>query len=377
MTTCRLIGTLFATIPACAGAAMWQETASEPTGIATVNPRVRIATTLGDIVVELDGEHVPLSVDNFVRYVEDGFYDGTIFHRVIPTFTILGGSRTPDMEVRTVGLRDPIRFESSLEGMSHDRGTIALHRLGNQPESARAEFFINVVDNPALNRLPVPTDNTGLRTIGRVVEGMDVVDAIGYTPVDTHPQWDNGRRPHVPLDPVIILSMRLVNPFDHEGAERIADAMEIEQRKTKAELQRDQEVDKLAFLARLDARIQKIEEEAGHTRVETGTGLIYVDHRIGTGASPRPDDTVHVIYRGSFLDGKVFDDNFDKQDPVPLPMEKVLPGWKEGLATMKVGGKRTLIIPPKLGYGVRGHPGAKILPEDWLFYDIELVAIGE
>ena len=160
--------TLLATLAlACAGAAL-----------AADNPRVRLETTLGVIELELDAERAPLSSENFLGYVRDGFYDGTIFHRVIPTFMIQGGGLTPDMQQKPT--RAPIRNEAG-NGLRNDRGTVAMART-SVVDSATAQFFINVVDNGFLNhRAPTPRE-FGYAVFGRVTAGMEVVDAIRDVP---------------------------------------------------------------------------------------------------------------------------------------------------------------------------------------------------
>ena len=132
-------------------------------------PKVVIKTSLGKIHVKLNPKKAPISVDNFVQYVEAGFFDGTIFHRVIPGFMIQGGGLTPDMKKKET--RAPIKLEAG-NGLSNKRGTIAMARTGD-PNSATAQFFINVVDNPRLD-----SAGGGYAVFGKVTKGMDVVDKI-------------------------------------------------------------------------------------------------------------------------------------------------------------------------------------------------------
>lgn len=132
-------------------------------------PRVAIETSEGTIVVELRPDKAPETVANFLRYVKDGFYDGTIFHRVIQTFMIQGGGFTAEMKKKDT--RAPIKLEVD-EGLSNARGTIAMARTAVK-DSATAQFFINTVDNKRLD-----TAGGGYAVFGRVVEGMKAVDAI-------------------------------------------------------------------------------------------------------------------------------------------------------------------------------------------------------
>ncbi|CDN88877.1 MULTISPECIES: peptidylprolyl isomerase [Hydrogenophaga] len=161
-------------------------------------PRVRLSTSLGDIVVELDAAKAPKTVENFLQYVNDKHYDGTVFHRVIGNFMIQGGGFGADMQQKAT--RAPIPLEAS-NGLKNDRGTIAMARTSN-PNSATSQFFINVVDNAGLNA-PSP-DGHGYTVFGKVVAGMDVVDKIRAVPVG-----NRGMHQNVPQTPVTIVKASL------------------------------------------------------------------------------------------------------------------------------------------------------------------------
>lgn len=161
-------------------------------------PQVKLSTSLGDIVLELNPEKAPKSVDNFLQYVKDKHYDGTIFHRVIDGFMIQGGGFTPDMNQKAT--RSPIVLEAN-NGLKNDRGTIAMARTA-VPNSATAQFFINVVDNPNLNA-PKP-DGHGYAVFGKVVSGMDVVDKIRATATGSKGPFQD-----VPRTPITINSATL------------------------------------------------------------------------------------------------------------------------------------------------------------------------
>jgi peptidyl-prolyl cis-trans isomerase A (cyclophilin A) len=156
--------------------------------------QVRLQTTEGDIVLELEREKAPKTVENFLQYVKGGHYDGTIFHRVIETFMIQGGGMKPDMGEKPT--RAPIPLESR-NGLSNVRGSVAMART-MVPDSATAQFFINVVDNAFLDQ-PNSRDGNGYAVFGKVVSGMDVVDKIRRVPVQT-----KGMHQNVPVNPVII-----------------------------------------------------------------------------------------------------------------------------------------------------------------------------
>jgi peptidyl-prolyl cis-trans isomerase A (cyclophilin A) len=157
--------------------------------------RVKLGTSAGDIVLELYADKAPKTVANFLQYVRDGHYNGTIFHRVIDGFMIQGGGFTPAMQQKPT--RAPIPLEAN-NGLKNDRGTIAMARTSD-PNSATAQFFINVVDNRGLNA-PMP-DGYGYTVFGKVVNGMDVVDKIRASATG-----NKGMHQNVPLTPILINS---------------------------------------------------------------------------------------------------------------------------------------------------------------------------
>lgn len=159
------------------------------------NPRVLISTNHGDITLELDAAKAPASAKNFVDYVTSGFFDGTIFHRVIPGFMIQGGGFTVDMDQKPT--QCSITNEAA-NGLKNDRGTVAMARTSN-PHSATSQFFINLVDNGFLNHTGQTPQGWGYAVFGKVVEGMDVADAIAKVQTGNH-----GPHADVPREPVIM-----------------------------------------------------------------------------------------------------------------------------------------------------------------------------
>ena len=149
---------------------------------ASLAPRVRFETSVGAFVVEVDTVRAPLSAENFLRYVRDGAYDGTVFHRVIANFVIQGGGYDERLAERTP--RAPIPNESG-NGLSNRRGTLGLARE-DSPHSGSSQFYINLIDNAGLDPLP---SRWGYAVFGRVVEGMDVVDRIGYLRTESVPNF--------------------------------------------------------------------------------------------------------------------------------------------------------------------------------------------
>jgi peptidyl-prolyl cis-trans isomerase A (cyclophilin A) len=176
------------------------QTATVPatTAATAAAPKVKIATSMGDIVVELYPDKAPKTVENFLQYVKDKHYDGTIFHRVMDGFMIQGGGFNAEMQQKPV--RSPIILESS-NGLKNDRGMIAMART-NVPNSATAQFFINVVNNNNLNA-PLP-DGYGYAVFGKVISGLETVDKIRQVAT-------GNRGPHgnVPQTPILITSATL------------------------------------------------------------------------------------------------------------------------------------------------------------------------
>lgn len=164
---------------------------------------ISMQTSMGEIILELNREKAPISVENFLSYTEKEHYDGTIFHRVISNFMIQGGGFTEDMTQKQVDR--PIKNEWR-NGLSNARGTIAMARLGNQPDSATSQFFINVSDNAFLDQ---PRDGAGYAVFGKVVKGMDVVDKIRQVRTTTR-----GMHGDVPVEPVVIEKMRKIEKPD-------------------------------------------------------------------------------------------------------------------------------------------------------------------
>jgi cyclophilin family peptidyl-prolyl cis-trans isomerase len=162
-------------------------------------PNVEIRTTQGSIVVELDEQKAPVTVKNFLQYAGDGFYNTTIFHRVIDGFMIQGGGFTKDMSEKATG---SAIVNEAKNGLSNQRGTIAMARRA-EPDSATSQFFINHKDNS--NQLDYPRNGGGYAVFGKVVAGMEVVDKIAKVPTG-----NRGMHQNVPIEPVVILSVKIL-----------------------------------------------------------------------------------------------------------------------------------------------------------------------
>ena len=166
----------------------------------TQGPRVQLETSLGNIVLELNSGRAPQTVDNFLRYVREGHYNGTIFHRVINGFMIQGGGFDANMRQKPV--REPIRLESQ-NGLRNLTGTVAMARTSD-PHSATAQFFINVVDNSGLD-FPNP-DGHGYAVFGKVVDGMEVVNRIRSVTVGRQGFHQNVPREHIIIQKAVLLT---------------------------------------------------------------------------------------------------------------------------------------------------------------------------
>ena len=216
MTRFRIV--LLAAVAVVAGLSLVTQAQQSPgKASASSAPRVVLATSAGDITLELEPDKAPKTVANFLQYVKAGHYDGTVFHRVIDNFMIQGGGYTQEMKEKTT--RAPIPLESS-SGLENKRGTVAMARTSD-PNSATAQFFINVADNDFLNYRKFDSDTTvetrsgprlvragtvvdGYAVFGRVVSGMEVVDKIRAVATGSRGPMEN-----VPTQPVIIKSAKL------------------------------------------------------------------------------------------------------------------------------------------------------------------------
>jgi peptidyl-prolyl cis-trans isomerase B (cyclophilin B) len=163
------------------------------------NPVVLLETTMGQIKIELDMQNAPNTSENFLAYVDDGYFVGTTFHRIIPNFMAQGGGITEDMADKP-SKHAPIQNEAN-NGLKNDRGTLAMARTGD-PHSATSQFFINLIDNAFLNFTAESMQGWGYAVFGKVVEGMDVVDAMAGVATG-----NKGGHQNVPLEPITITAV--------------------------------------------------------------------------------------------------------------------------------------------------------------------------
>ena len=181
---------------------------SEAGGGAAGGPVVLMATSKGEVKIELFQKEAPETVTNFLAYVSEGFYDGTIFHRVIPGFMIQGGGFTEAMQQKPT--KPAIKNEAA-NGLTNETGTLAMART-NMVDSATSQFFINVNDNDFLNHKDTSMQGFGYCVFGRVIEGMDIVSAIERVATGRR-----GRHQDVPQEPIMIQSMKVVSEAQYDA----------------------------------------------------------------------------------------------------------------------------------------------------------------
>jgi len=332
------------------GFALLAQDASAADGAPTTKPRVRVETSLGAFTIELDADVAPITVENFLAYVKNGYYVDTLFHRVTED-VIQAGGYTRDLVMKKSGWIDPIPDESR-RGLYNLRYTVALFRDPLKPVSGRTQFFVNVRDNSQLDKL---RDGTGYTVFGKVVEGTKTIDKIAKSPVTTNPNYAAGRSKVVPKTPVVIKKMTQLDPIDAKKVERIKHEYRL-----RAE-------DPLGFLL---ADYQKKTKAKPKT---TESGLTYLSLREGTGAFPSPADTVELHFKGMLVDGIVFDSSVDRWDgPGKLALASLLPGLREGLSLMQEGGRALLILPPSLAFGEPGMPN-KVPANATVVFEVELL----
>ncbi len=304
----------------------------------------KINTTKGDILIQLEYKRTPLAVASFVGLAEGTmknnkkgagipYYDGLMFHRVIADFMIQGGC--PDgTGSGSPGYSFADEFHPDLK---HDKGGI-LSMANSGPATNGSQFFITHKETPHLD---------GKHSVfGHVVEGMDVVNAIAQDDVMN--------------SVTIIREGSSAKTFD---ANSIFETAQVEINKANAEKAK-----------RATEEMKKLIKGA----TTTESGLAYFMIKEGEGVQASAGKTVSVHYTGKLADGTKFDSSHDRNAPIefPLGQGRVIPGWDEGIALLKVGGKATFIIPPHLAYGERGAGGV-IPPNATLIFEVELMGIKE
>lgn len=304
--------------------------------------QAKIKTTKGDILIELEYEKTPITVANFVSLAEGAmknsakengvpYYDGLKFHRVIDNFMIQGGCPSG------TGMGDPgYKFQDEFHpDLKHDRAGI-LSMANSGPNTNGSQFFITHNETPWL-------DNKHT-VFGHVISGQDVVDAIAQDDI---------------MESVTILREGSAKDFDANKVfnDGIAEAKKEEEKK------------------RLES--EKAMKELTKGAIVTESGLAYKIINKGDGeVHPKENSTVTVHYTGMLTNGTIFDSSVQRGETATFPLNRVIPGWTEGVQLMVVGDKWTFIIPSNLAYGANGIPQAGIGPNATLIFEVELLEIS-
>ena len=306
----------------------------------------KITTVKGDIILLLEYKKAPLTVSNFVGLAEGTikfqnrstkhYYDGLVFHRVIKDFMIQGGCPFGSGQGGP-GYSFPDEFHPSLK---HD-GPGILSMANSGEDTNGSQFFITHKATPWLD---------GKHSVfGRVIEGQEVVNSIK--------QGD------------AIKSIRILRVGKDAQQFKVKDETF---RKTIADLRKEKERKKQEEFKKILKEI----DERWPDAITTDSGLKYVVLKEGEGGSPTMGMQVTAHYKGSLLDGTVFDSSYDRGQAAQFKIGQLIQGWNEALMTMKKGEKRILIIPPDLGYGARGAGNGVIPPNAFLVFEIELIDFG-
>ena len=301
-------------------------------------------TSKGDIILALEFEKTPMTVANFVGLAEGSlnvngknkpFYDKITFHRVIENFMIQGGCPKGN-GTGGPGYTFPDEFDDSLKHTGP--GMLSMANAG--PGTNGSQFFITHVATPWLD---------GKHTVfGHVVEGQDVVDAIAQGDIINTVQIIRNGEKAKAFEVTPQSFTALVASADERSRQRMAKER-----------------------AKIDAEVKNRYPEA----IATASGLRYVVRKAGNGKrKPAWGQKVTVHYSGSLLDGRIFDSSIQRGQPTTFKVGEVIEGWNEALVEMSVGEKRTLIIPPDLGYGTMGYPGV-IPPDSTLIFEVELLDV--
>jgi peptidylprolyl isomerase len=319
-------------------------------------------TSLGDIVCRLEHERTPVTVGNFVGLAEGAwdtrdprtgasmrrrFYDGSSFHRVVPGFVVQGGDPTGD------GRGDPgYTFANEfVTALRHDRaGVLSMADAGSDRNGS--QFFITLS--------PAPFLDDRQTVFGHVVDGMDVVERVARQPLGVDAR---------PLTPVVIEHVRIVRSGETARAFDAAAAFE-----RRDSLRQSRDAQRAERQAAFQARVTQERARA----VRSSSGLLFVVLQPGRGVPPRPGDTISAHLTGWLAsDGTRFWSTHDQGLPfrVVVGQKRVIPAWEETYLAMRPGEKRFLIVPPELGWGEAGNPGAGVPAGASLVFEIELLAV--
>ncbi|MHC4065229.1 MAG: peptidylprolyl isomerase [Planctomycetota bacterium] len=333
-----------------------------------------IVTAKGDIWLTLFPEEAPLTVTSFANLAQRGYYDGLKFHRVMANFMIQGG------DPAGTGRGGPgYKFKDELSpNLRHDSAGV-LSMANSGPGTNGSQFFITHKETPHLN------DRHSV--FGRVIEGQQVVDTISKDDLMTAVIIEGDTTALFAANQEQLDKWNQILDEKHPGKSTALEEAKRAEITANAPEMRSKVV---ALRAEIKEAVVKAEEERAKARQEfmakyeeaqangtkTDSGLVYLDVTVGDGAAPEPTGMVELHCTGWLTDGTKFYSSYDRQgNPLKNRATGFVPGFNEGLSTMKVGGKRILVIPSELGYGERGQPRAKIPPNAMLVFEVELLGV--
>ncbi len=344
----------------------------------------KFETTLGDILIQFSIDKAPMTAANFIllaegkmpgadeKYKDVPYYNGLTFHRVIPNFMIQGG----DPEGNGQGGPGYEFPNETHEDLSHSKGVISMANAG--PNTNGSQFFITVAETKQLDG--------SYSVFGHVIEGQDVADSISNV------ARNKSDKPEVPVVMNTVTIVRVGKEFKSWDAVAAFTAGKAAYEAEVAMLEEKRIKEQQEALEKSKQMVVEFKQKYPEAKTSP-TGLMYVIESIGEGEKPANGTNVNVHYAGYFADGKLFDTSIkslaqetgtynpqrEPYSPMAIPYgpeAQLIPGFKEGLALLNVGGKAKLIIPPSLAYGEQGAGGI-IPPHAWLIFDIELVDIAK
>jgi peptidyl-prolyl cis-trans isomerase A (cyclophilin A) len=329
----------------------------------------KFETAKGNIYAVLENKKTPLTVSNFVGLAEGTnsntakplgtpYFDGLIFHRLIPGFMIQGGCPLKNGSGDPgYSFGDELDAAGDLAANGYKRGVLAMANRG--PNTNGSQFFIMHKDY----NLPF-----SYAIFGHVVQGIEVVDSIANLPRNPSDRPIN--EANATINKIVIL--RKGKEAEAWDAKKTFETELAEYSKKQAEREAIAKAKEEEANAAREKADQAALTELSRDFEKTASGLLYKIEAPGAGEKPNASNTVKVHYEGKFLDGKVFDSSIQRGQPIEFGLGQVIKGWTEGLQLIARGGKLKLLIPPDLGYGKNGYPGA-IPPNSWLQFYVELI----